>query len=357
MSEENNNNIKQNRKKRIMVIAMLVGVLLIGLPLSIKWGYYRFTHAITNNAFVESDLVTVSPLIQGHVKTVFVDEGDFVKEGQLLMEIEDTEYLKKVQLNEAQMEQARKERSRAETAHFYLTVTSPEEIRKAEHGLKADEAELERIGKDYFRFKALYESGAIAGSKLDDITTALEKMRNKVEASNALLKQAQATRYQIEQSKKGIEAASAAVQTTEKALEIARVTLGYTKVRSPLEGVIAKKFVDTGDFISPGAPAFTVYNKQNIYITANLEETKIARVKVGQEVDVKVDAYKKTLKGKVIKIGEASGAKFALIPRDTSAGEFTKVVQRLPVKIMVINNPDDYPLKPGLSVSAAIKVK
>ena len=183
-----------------------------------------------------------------------------------------------------------------------------------------------------------------------------EKMRNKVEASNALLKQAQATHYQIEQSKKGIEAASAAVQTTEKALEIARVTLGYTKVRSPLEGVIAKKFVDPGDFISPGAPAFTVYNKQNIYITANLEETKIARVKVGQEVDVKVDAYKKTLKGKVIKIGEASGAKFALIPRDTSAGEFTKVVQRLPVKIMVINNPD-YPLKPGLSVSAAIKVK
>jgi membrane fusion protein (multidrug efflux system) len=352
-----NSDIRKNQKKRIIAIVTLVVFFLIGLPLSFKWLYYRFTHATTNNAFVEADLVTVSPLVSGHVKTVLVDEGDLVKEGQLLMEIEDTEYLKQVQLKESQVEQARKELDRANPGLTYLTITSPEEIRKAEHALKADQAELERIEKDYVRFKTLYKSEAIAGSKLDDITTAMRKMKDKVEASKASLKQAQALPYQIEQARRGVVAAMATVQTAEKALEIARVTFVYTKVRSPLEGVIAKKFVNPGDFISPVAPAFTIYNKQNIYVTANLEETKIAGVKVGQEVDVKVDAYKKALKGKVTKIGEASGAKFALIPRDTSAGEFTKVVQRLPVKIMVINNPDDYPLKPGFSVSVAIKVR
>ena len=167
-------------------------------------------------------------------------------------------------------------------------------------------------------------------------------------------KKAVTNRYQVEEMEKNVLAFKAQVKSARHALEVAELNLAHTKLKSPIQGVIAKKFIYEGDFISPGFPVFSIYDVDNVFVRAHLEETKLQGVKLGQTVDIKVDAYAQTFKGHVTKIGEATGAKFALIPRDTTTGEFTKVVQRIPVEISV-DDPEKL-LKPGFSVTIGIKL-
>jgi len=141
-------------------------------------------------------------------------------------------------------------------------------------------------------------------------------------------------------------------------LEMAKLNLEHTKIIAPFNGIIAKRYVQHGNFVGPGLPVVSIYDPATIHIIANLEEGKLAGVRVGQSTDIWVDAYSGiNVKGVVERIGEASAAEFALIPRDVSAGEFTKVVQRVPIKIAI---PDvhKYPfLRPGLSAEIGISKK
>lgn len=146
-----------------------------------------------------------------------------------------------------------------------------------------------------------------------------------------------------------------AYKTATADLEMARLNLEHTKIIAPFDGIIAKRYVQDGSFVGPGLPVVSIYDPTTIHVIANLEEGKLAGVRVGQSTDIWVDAYSGIkIKGVVKRIGEASAAEFALIPRDVSAGEFTKVVQRVPIKISI---PDlhEYPfLRPGLSAAIGI---
>jgi len=147
--------------------------------------------------------------------------------------------------------------------------------------------------------------------------------------------------------------------TTAKAdLEMAKLNLEHTKIIAPFNGIIAKRYVQNGNFVGPGLPVVSIYDPATIHVIANLEEGKLGGVKVGQSTDIWVDAYPGIkITGVVERIGQASAAEFALIPRDVSAGEFTKVVQRVPIKIS-IPNVQQYPfLRPGLSAEIGISKK
>jgi membrane fusion protein (multidrug efflux system) len=141
-------------------------------------------------------------------------------------------------------------------------------------------------------------------------------------------------------------------------LEMAKLNLEHTKIIAPFNGIIAKRYVQNGNFVGPGLPVVSIYDPATIHVIANLEEGKLDGVKVGQSTDIWVDAYPGIkVNGVVERIGQASAAEFALIPRDTSAGEFTKVVQRIPIKIS-IPNVQQYPfLRPGLSAEIGISKK
>jgi membrane fusion protein (multidrug efflux system) len=156
-------------------------------------------------------------------------------------------------------------------------------------------------------------------------------------------------------SKMQFESSEVVYKTAKADLEMAKLNLEHTKIIAPFDGVIAKRYVQHGSFVGPGLPVFNIFDPATIYVIANLEEGKLAGVKVGQSTDIWVDAYPGIkIKGVVERIGEASAAEFALIPRDTSAGEFTKVVQRVPIKI-AIPNVQQYPfLRPGLSAAIGI---
>ncbi len=151
------------------------------------------------------------------------------------------------------------------------------------------------------------------------------------------------------------EEAEASYKEAKAAREIALLNIGHTRLIAPFDGVVAKKYTEPGDFAAPGLPVVAVYDPASLHVMVNLEESKVGNVAVGKKADLFFDARSGKLQGVVVRIGEATAAEFALIPRDVSAGEFTKVVQRVPVKISL---PDrsKYPfLKPGLSVSIGVK--
>ena len=356
------------RQKVMLVLGVLL--LVISVPLGWNWLHYQLNHATTNNAFVESDLINISPLVSGHLKETLVEESDVVKDGQVVALIDDEDYQAQVALKESQLNKVDRDLSTLQTTLERTKREVEEEIvlagqgvMEAEESLRSATAEGNRIEADYVRFKNLIERQVISESRFDAVEAQYISSQASVKSSKILVKMKEIQlkrtligRQRVEELEKKVQALEAARETARKALEVVALNLEHTRIKSPITGVVAKKWIHEGDFISPGFPIFSVYDQENIYITANLEEVKMGGVKLGQTVDIEADAYPGTdFKGKVIKVGTASIAKFALIPRDTSAGEFTKVVQRIPIKISV-EDPDRL-LRPGLSVRANIKVK
>lgn len=352
-----------------IVLILCILILIVGIPLSIDWLYYRFTHAITNDAFVESDIINISPLVSGHLEKLLVDESDKVEKGQLLTTIEPSDYQAQVNLKRSELRSEKRKlaaskitlaRVKEEVEH---TIQIAEDsVKEARETLIKAEAMGERIEKDHKRLKNLYERRVIAKSRFDAIKAEHESSQASIKSAQILigmrqtqLKKAITGKYRVKELKKNVSALKSQAESARHTLEIAQLNLEHTKIKSPINGVVAKKFIYEGDFISPGFPVFCIYDMDNIFVRAHLEETKVKGVKLGQEVDIEADAYSHEFKGKVIKIGEATGAKFTLIPRDTTTGEFTKVVQRIPIKISV-EDPEKL-LKPGLSVTIGIKIE
>jgi len=356
------------KKKLVAIIggiAILIGGVIFG-----KWIYYRYTHAVTNNAFVRTDMVELSPLVSGHIKQLLVEEGDQVRKNQIVALIDERDYRAVVALRQAEKEQIARQLDKAGVSLSRLEKESSRVIAIAEKGvievgelLRKAKANLERETKDYERYRNLVAANAISRSRFDTIAASHEAAQADFKAAETHvgiredeLSRAKLTKLQVEEARKDISALMASYETAEKGLQIALLNLEHTRLKAPIDGVIAKKHFEEGDLVSPGFPVFSLYNENNIYVEANLEETKTRGVKVGQWVDIEVDAYPgNKLRGKVIKVGKAAGQEFTLIPRDVSAGEFTKVVQRIPIKIEIPQS-NTLPLKPGMSVTVGIEV-
>jgi len=349
-----------------IIAAIIVVVALVKFGL---WLHYRYTHAVTEDAFVEADIINVSPLVPGHIKKIYVDESQKVKKGDLLFEIDPKDYIAEVRVRKAQVAASQKELdvlkkklAQAEKDLELSRLILFKKVAVAKAALSDAQAAFERVKKDYERFSSLYRRKVIGKRRFDLVkeeferTKALLKIRKaKLAMAKDSLKELEIKREKIKEIKKAIAATSKKVDVAKKALDAALVKLSHTRVRSPIDGIVTKKYLFEGDFVSPGIPVLALYDPEKIYVIANLEETRFEGVDVGDSVDIKVDAYPgKVFKGKVKKIIRASAAKFALIPRDVTAGEFTKVVQRIPIKIEITDDEKDK-LIPGMSVEVGIK--
>jgi multidrug resistance efflux pump len=270
--------LKRRHKFAVICLGIVLLVVLIWFG---KWMTYRLTHATTNAVFVKADLVDLSPLVPGHVSALQVDEGDAVKQGDVLAVLDDRDYQEALGKSQAYFQQAR---------------------------------------FNYERYAKLYHERFI--------------------------------------SKMQFEGYEVSYKAARADLETAKLDLEHTKIIAPFNGIIAKRYVQHGNFVGPGLPVVSIYDPATIHVIANLEEGKLDGVRVGQSTDIWVDAYPGIkITGLVERIGQASAAEFALIPRDVSAGEFTKVVQRVPIKIS-IPNVQQYPfLRPGLSAEIGIAKK
>ncbi len=308
MKEETN-----KRKLRVYIpIAIVILAVLVG-----SWYWYRdYTRYITtDDAHVDADNVSVGSKILGRISVIHGDEGQFMKQGNLLAELDSTDMI-------SQRNQAITMREQA-TANIVQAEAKYNSDRKS---IKVLEIGLERATEDLNRAKSQSEGGVITTENFDHIKKAHETALAQLDAAKA----------QLLVSKSTVSAVSAAVESANAQVKVLDTQLKNTKLYAPADGVIAKRWLLPGDIVQPGQSVLTLTISQNLWVVAFLEETKIADIKQGQEVIFSLDAFSGVkFSGKVFLIGSTTASVFSLMPANNASGNFTKVTQRIPVRISI----------------------
>ena len=351
----------------------LLGVCLAGvLVFCGHWLYWRILHVSTDAAYVKADMANVAPEVPGKITAICVREGEIVRQGQILMRIDPEQMDRQVGVADADLARllAMKQRYRAELDQVSNTV--PATIAAAEAALDVArrqkikaQASLNNWTLTYNRYRELYRKQTIGKAKYDEAETAWQAAsadfsaaESQVVLSEARLQEARASRALIPKTKAANREVANGIVKAEHALKIAKINRGRCDIKAPIGGVVARLLAREGDFASPGRPVIGLYNPGTRYIEARFEETKVRYIVPGKKVRFIVDNFPdKELFGTVQAVTPASAAEFSLIPRDVSAGEFTKVVQRIPIRI-AIDHLEKYPdLVPGMSCEVTIARK
>jgi membrane fusion protein, multidrug efflux system len=310
----------QNPLFKIGAAIVLVVVLIAGLI----WWLIARRYEDTDDAFIDTHIVHISPQIAGQVLRVLVNDNQMVRKGQLLVEIDPADA-------NARLLQVQSQEAQAETQ--YRQAVAQEE------GSAAQAANAER---DLARYHLLQRTSpqAVAQQQVDQ-AVATEK--------NAVA-QRDAARAQIS-------GALAQIKVDKAQIATANLSLGYTRVMAPVDGHVAQKSVASGNYVSPGQDLLAIVPLQ-LWVTANFKETQLAHMRVGQHVRVEVDACSDVkIKGRVDSIQRGAGQAFGILPPENATGNYVKVVQRVPVKIVLGRIPPDCPLGPGMSVEPTVKVR
>ena len=323
MSEEKTE-VKQQKKRRILIPIAIIIAIIAGIHL-FKESHYQST----DDAYIEADIIQVTPKVSGHITESYVQDNMEVKKGDLVAKIDDEIYLEKYNKARANYEHAI---SNQKNAHANLSA-SDSEVRLAKTDLE--------------RYKKLYAEGAVSKQTLDKAQTQYD----------AVLANRTKAKEQIFSNGKSV--ADADLKSLKAEMTQAKLNLEYTRVLAPTTGVVTNRRIEKGSYVSIGTPLFAVV-PDKVWIVANFKENQIGEMKPGQEVDIKIDAYKnKKFKGHVDSIQRASGAKSSLFPPENAVGSFVKIVQRIPVKIVFDEEIDknEYNIVSGMSVVPKVKVK
>lgn len=281
------------KRKALIILAVVV---IIGFVAGASVNSYRKTHVSTDDAFIEGNIHTISARISGTVKTVLVTDNQFVKKGEILVELDPADY-----------------RSRAAAAAANL------ELQRA--NLRQTERELKRA-------KALFEQDAGSAERYDKALSAHE-------------------------------IAEAQVRLAAEQLHQAELNVAYTTITAPADGNVTRKSAQTGNQVQPGQPLMAVVDLNHLWVVANFKETEITRIRSGQQAIITVDSYPgKTFAGRVDSIMAGTGVSFSLFPAENATGNYVKVVQRIPVKIRLEEGADrDHVLRIGMSVVPTVMAK
>jgi membrane fusion protein (multidrug efflux system) len=297
-----------------------------------RWeGEERFQ--TTDDAYLQTNLTPLSAQISGYIDRVPVQDFAVVKAGQILATIDDRPYRAEVARAEAAV-------AGAEAALAEIQAQRPllqANLRAAQAVVAETIASLGQSGRDVARQRRLLTSGSSSQAALEQITTNHAELDAKLQQAEA---QADAVARQIDLLSAQEQQAKATIGVQKAALRLAQINLGYTRITAPTDGVIGLRQVLPGQYVGPGAQVTTLAELPLIWVLANYKETQLTHVVVGEDATVTVDPFPgHVLKGKVIAISPASGSQFALLPPDNATGNFTKIVQRIAVKI-AITDPD-----------------
>jgi membrane fusion protein (multidrug efflux system) len=332
----------------------------------------------TDNAQLETDISPVIPKINGSIERIYVKDNQVVKEGDTILVLDDAIFNITVKQAEIAVLSAKRNTSLARSNKDVIganinSVTANSNavaanLNAAQAAVNASRIKFEVSDKNYQRFKTLLEQKSATQQQYDGIKAerdANEQLLKIAEGQvNALQQQIAASKSQITSTaananplNEGIGLAELNVKQAEANLEAAQLQLSYCVVTAPCSGVISKKNVQKGQVVSIGQPLMAITNNTKVWVVANFKETQIKNMKVGQDAEIEVEAYDKTFKGKVESFSQATGSKFSLLPADNATGNFVKVTQRIPVKIVITENNNEYPLRAGMSVEVKVKTK
>jgi membrane fusion protein (multidrug efflux system) len=357
-----------NRKRKMAAGIVFAAVAIIGLIAVYFYIAYKNTHISTDDAYIEGHIHSVAPRIPGTVKKVFVEDNQLVKEGDPLVELDETDYVVRVQEARSALE-AEKARqgesmSKIEVARKQLSELQYR-VKSARAEVDVRKAKLSLAEVDLKRFEALYKKEAVSKEKYQQTKTDYDVKASLVNASVEELKQAMAALETqmavIQREISSLKSASSQVGQREAALKQAELDLSYTKITAPVEGHVTKKNVEVGNRVQPAQPLMSVVplTDDAVYVTANYKETDLKKIKSGDKVDISVDTYSgKTFHGTVESIMAGTGAAFSLFPPENATGNYVKVVQRIPVRIIL--DKEEHPeqvLRIGMSVVTTVNVK
>lgn len=320
---------KAGKQRKIMIAAGCAASL---LAIAGGWWWVISGGKIsTDDARVKSNIVNVSTKIPGQIEELLVKEGDLVAAGQVIAKI-DSDAL------QIQVEQAQAKLDALQAGN------RPQQVAQSQSSVEQAAANLDNARKSFERTESLYEEGALSAQQRDAAQTALKVAQSQYDSARQGL--SLVTEGAAEQD---LKFAQAQVAQAAAAFKNAQLQLDYSVIKSPISGVVAKAPLEPGEMVSTGQTIYSITNPAESWVEANIEETDINRVQIGQSVDFKVDAYPgKKFKGEVVDVGTATGSQFALLPSDNASGNYTKVTQRLSVKVKVVDAGDAI-LKPGMS--------
>ena len=325
MSEEKN---KLSTKKYWLMFGIVIAVVVIGFLI-----FDAMKYQSTDDAYVETTTVSVSPKVSGQIVKVLVKDNQNVKAGDVVAVIDKVDYQVKLQQATAAYEKALLNQQNAHA------------------NLNAANSEIELAQKDVERYQNLYKAGAVSKQTLDRAITNLES----VSAKQTTAEQAIFSKDQSKSAK----VADADLNVLKAQKRAAELALEYTDIIAPIDGTVSNKKVEVGMMVQPGSPLFVIV-PNDVWVVANFKETQLEHMKKGQPVDIKIDTYKhKVFKGEVDSIQRSSGAKASLFPPENAVGSFVKIVQRIPVKIVFTEkvDPEEYSIIPGMSVVPKVRVK
>lgn len=349
-------NAGRTRRKWLfpLIGVVVVAVLVWGVQ---KWMYGR-AHESTDDAQVEGHIIPVLSKVGGYVDAVLVQDNDSVRAGDTLVRIDDSEYNVRLALADADLAGARAaagtNQSTGQAEAAVATATSQSAALDAQ--IAAARANEEKALSDLERMKELAAKNIVSQQQLDAARAAASAATANL---SAVEKQAAAGGSSVVNAQAGVRLAQAHLEAAQAARQNAALQLSYTTVTAPVSGVVSKKMVELGQLVQPGQQMMSVVADTGSWVTANFKETQLSDMRAGQQVEVDVDAYGGCeATGTVQSLSAATGAKFALLPPDNATGNFTKVVQRVPVRIAITKGCGAArPLRPGMSVTAHVQTK
>lgn len=372
-----------DKKKTGLIVTVLL--ILIFLGFTVKWIDHRMKYIISDAVFVETEYMSNIGFyrVSGRVIQLFKKEGDYVKADEEMAKIDDTDYKTQIQIVEKKIQSLVSEKAGLEKQlqrvseesllNSQIASLSEKEIEKRIASLSAQvlqlDAQINLAKKDEERYRNLLEKGLIPKRKYEEIVTnldVLQKQKLSLEKNISELKiskekaqknaeLSEVHRSIVQEISNQIESIENQIEALKKEKEDIENQLRYTVLKAPFDGVVAKKFVSIGDVVKPGQPVYSLVRSDSFYIKVLLEENKLKGLKVGNKAYIRLDAYPdEVFEGVVESIDIATAAKFALVPRDISAGEFTKLAQRVPVKIKIVKG-DKSLLRVGLGGEVEIE--
>ncbi|GHT55348.1 multidrug resistance protein [Bacteroidia bacterium] len=321
------------KNKKLIINIFVIALILCG----IAWIASLFIHVggeYTNNATVDRDRVVLSSRVQGFVKKIYFDEFQQVRKGDTLAVIEDAEFRLRLAQAEADYQNALSGKSAmATTIH-----TTQNNLSVSDAGIEEMRILLQNAEKDYLRYQKLLAESAVTQQQYDGVKTNYEAMRAKYEM---LVRQKQSTNLVKTEQTQRLDQTESGIKVAESALEIAKLNLSYTVILAPCDGKTGRKTIQEGELVMPGKHLLTVVSDENKWVVANFRETQMQHIQVGSKVAIEIDAFPNhPFEGVVSSISNASGAQYSPASPDHSVGNFVKVEQRIPVKILFTENND-----------------
>ncbi|AKE96769.1 HlyD family secretion protein [Cronobacter sakazakii] len=348
-------NRKRPGKKPLIILGIVVVIMVIG---AIIWWFMTRNLETTDDAFIEGDAVTVAPKVAGYVTELRVKDNQRVKKGDLLVVIDPRDATAQRDQAQAQLSLAESQLHQAQAQLALAKVQYPAQRDQAKAQVLRAQAELANARAEYQRQRGV-DPRATSKQNIDAANAQLRSAEAGLANAQVQLEVAEQVQLQIRQQETNVEARQSQVEQARAQLKTAELNLSYTEVRAPFDGYVTKRNVQNGTLVQAGSALFSIVSP-DIWVVANFKESQLERMRPGNKVEISVDAFPDLeLEGHVESIQQGSGSRFSAFPAENATGNFVKIVQRVPVKIVIDKGLENWnqPLPLGLSVEPEVTVE